>query len=107
MLSAKQGCCRNRALEKAGKPKKLTEIRSSVEPRVLAPPQQGEVEGAADHRSSRFFAGAYVRMARVMVALAIVVGVVLGATLGWRFALGFIAGALVGAANFYWLKSGV
>jgi len=46
-------------------------------------------------------------MARIMVALALVVGAVLGATLGWRFAAGFLAGALVGAANFYWLKSSV
>jgi hypothetical protein len=57
--------------------------------------------------SDVFFAGAYGRIARVMLALAVLAAPLLAATLGWRFALGFAAGAMIGAANFYWLKSGV
>ena len=65
--------------------------------------------GASGHGSASdaFFAGAYGRMARIMVALAVVAAPVLAVTLGWRFALGFVAGAVAGAANFYWLKSSV
>ncbi|MDP9268533.1 MAG: ATP synthase subunit I [Acidobacteriota bacterium] len=68
-------------------------------------PDPGERPG--EPVTEAFFAGAYARMTRIMVALAVVAAPVLAAMLGWRFALGFLAGALVGAANFYWLKSGV
>jgi len=64
-------------------------------------------QAAAATPSDAFFAGAYGRMARLMAALAVIAGPVLAWTLGWRFALGFAVGALAGAANFYWLKSGV
>ena len=57
--------------------------------------------------SDRFFADAYGRIARIMVALAVLAAPVLAWRLGARFALGFLCGAVVAVANFYWLKSGV
>ncbi|MBI2677748.1 MAG: ATP synthase subunit I [Candidatus Koribacter versatilis] len=64
-------------------------------------------ELSVESPSERFFAGAYGRIGRAMVALTLVVAPVLAWPLGWRFALGFLAGAVVAAGNFFWLKSAV
>lgn len=57
--------------------------------------------------SERFFASAYGRIGRAMVALTLVGAPALAWTLGWRFAAGFVAGAVVAAGNFFWLKAAV
>ena len=89
-----QGCCWEYAMKESPSPN---------EPRATVPDAPVAVQG----RSDVFFAGAYGRIARIMLVLAVTSAPVLGATLGWRFALGFVAGSVAGAANFYWLKSGV
>ena len=81
----------------------MKESPSPNEPRSFAPVDPSLGQGQSD----AFFAGAYGRMARIMVALTVIAAPVLAATLGWWFALGFVAGAVIGAANLYWLKSGV
>lgn len=57
--------------------------------------------------SAAFFAGAYGRLARLMVAVTAATAPVLLVLLTWRFAAGFLLGAGVAMLNFYWLKSAV
>lgn len=63
--------------------------------------------GDAVASSEAFFAGAYGRIFRLMIAIVLVTAPVLLYLLRWRFAAGFLLGAGVALLNFYWLKSAV
>lgn len=62
---------------------------------------------SAETPSERFFAGAYGRLVRLMIALTLLTAPILWFVLGWGFAAGFLAGALVALLNYQWLKSAV
>lgn len=51
-----------------------------------------------------FYEGAYGRILRFMLAMAILVALVLGFALGWGVSLGFVLGCAIASLNFYWLK---
>ncbi len=51
-----------------------------------------------------FYAGAYARILRFMLAVGTVAALVLGIALGWQVSLGFVLGCAIASVNFYWLK---
>ena len=51
-----------------------------------------------------FYSGAYGRILRFMLVLALVAALALGIALGWRVSLGFALGCAIASVNFYWLK---
>jgi hypothetical protein len=70
---------------------------------MMSEPKTSEAAVPAD--SETFFAGAYGRLARLMVAVTVATAPVLFVLLRWRFGVGFLLGAGVAILNFYWLKS--
>jgi ATP synthase I chain len=54
-----------------------------------------------------FYAGAYRRIFRTMLAISVVAVPVLWLRWRWPSAVGFVAGAAVSVVNFYWLKKTV
>ena len=55
-------------------------------------------------KSDQFYAGAYGRIVRVMLVLAVALSVVALARFGLRMAAGFAVGSAIGMLNFHWLK---
>lgn len=66
------------------------------------PPKTGSEEPNA--AALAFYAGAYGRILRFMLGVAVVALAGLWLRLGRGFALAFLAGCLIAAVNFYWLK---
>lgn len=54
-----------------------------------------------------FLSGAYRRISRIIVVLAVVASPLLAWRFGWRFGLGFLAGCAAAYLNFAWLKRAV
>ncbi|HVP42462.1 MAG TPA: ATP synthase subunit I [Terriglobales bacterium] len=54
--------------------------------------------------SEQFYAGAYGRIVRVMVAVAVALSVVALVRFGAAIAAGFAVGCAIGMLNFHWLK---
>ena len=54
--------------------------------------------------ADKFYSGAYGRILRFMLVLALVAALALGIALGWRVSLGFALGCAIASVNFYWLK---
>ena len=54
--------------------------------------------------AEKFYSGAYARILRFMLAVALLVALALGIKLGWRVSLGFALGCAIASVNFYWLK---
>ncbi len=65
-------------------------------------PQSATGNGQA--ASDAFYSGAYRRILRFMLGVAVVALAALGWRVGRGFSLAFGAGCLIAAINFYWLK---
>ena len=60
-----------------------------------------------DPRVEEFYSGAYRRISRMIVVLAVVASPLLAWRFEWMFALGFLAGCAAAYLNFAWLKRAV
>jgi hypothetical protein len=60
-----------------------------------------------DTKAEQFYAGAYSRILRLMVVIALLFTVGLWVVSGYRLALGFALGCAIAGLNFYWLKRAV
>src|SRR3954463_5576681 len=60
-----------------------------------------------DPKVEAFYSGAYRRIARTIIVLALIASPILGWKFGGRFALGFLAGCAAAYVNFAWLKRAV
>ena len=58
----------------------------------------------AETESDSFYSGAFTRIARCMVALAVLLTVAGWLRFGWRIALGFACGCAIAYLNFHWLE---
>ena len=60
-------------------------------------------EGQSAAQSEAFLSGAYERMRRITIVLALAGTIIAAIFFGWRKGLGLAAGAVVGYFNFVWL----
>jgi hypothetical protein len=65
------------------------------------------VQVPVDPKVEEFYSGAYRRIARMIIALAVLAFPVLGWRFGLGLALGFLAGCAAAYVNFAWLKGAV
>ena len=65
------------------------------------------IAGLADPEAEAFYAGAYLRMSRVMAFIAIVASLGAWARFGWRVAAGLAIGCALAAVNFLWMKRAI
>ncbi len=73
------------------------------------PPAEEEsvIEVPVDPKVEEFYSGAYRRISRGIIALALMATPVVGWRFGWKFGAGFLAGCGAAYANFAWLKLAV
>jgi len=78
-----------------------------MEDEVTPSEEESIIEVPVDPKVEEFYSGAYRRISRGILVLALVATPVLAWRFGWKFGAGFLAGCVAAYANFAWLKSAV
>ena len=72
------------------------------------PPTEEVIEQTpVDPEVEAFFSGAYRRISRMIVALALLTAPLVAWRFGWKFGAGFLAGCAAAYMNFAWLRRAV
>jgi ATP synthase I chain len=74
----------------------------------VPPPAEEVMEQApVNPEVEAFYSGAYRRISRMIIVLAVLSSPLLAWRFGWKFGLGFLAGCAAAYLNFAWLKRAV
>ena len=71
---------------------------------MTAMPEEMRMAGLPDPEAEKFYDGAYARMSRIMVFVAVVASSGAWARFGWHAAAGVATGCGLAAINFLWMK---
>jgi len=77
------------------------------EEQVRLSEKESVIQVPIDPKVEEFYSGAYRRISRGIIALAVIATPMAGWRFGWKFGAGFLAGCAAAYANFAWLKSAV
>lgn len=77
------------------------------EPQIPAAEEEVIEQVPVDPAVEEFYSGAYRRISRIIVILALLTFPVIAWRFHWRFALGFLVGCVAAQINFAWMKRAV